>query len=62
VFKLKHRNIGVLITDHDVNSTRSIVDQHLLFRDAKHNETRYRRADDETVRRVCLNRFELSRR
>ena len=31
VSKLKHRNIGVLITDHDVNATLNIVDRAYLI-------------------------------
>ncbi|KPM48862.1 LPS export ABC transporter ATP-binding protein [Jiulongibacter sediminis] len=65
VAKLKHRNIGILITDHNVNETLSITDRaYLLFegRILKHG-TAEDLAADEMVRRVYLGKhFELKRK
>lgn len=64
VAKLKHRGIGVLITDHDVNSTLSIVDRAYLLFEGKLLKagTAEELASDETVRRVYLGKnFELKR-
>ena len=64
VAKLKHRGIGVLITDHDVNSTLSIVDRAYLLFEGKLLKagTAEELAGDETVRRVYLGKnFELKR-
>ena len=64
VSHLKDRNIGVLITDHNVHETLSIVDRaYLLFegRILKAGTAR-ELAEDETVRKVYLGQnFELRR-
>jgi lipopolysaccharide export system ATP-binding protein len=65
VAKLKHRNIGILITDHNVNETLSITDRaYLLFEGKilKHG-TAEELAADELVRKVYLGQsFELKRK
>ncbi|PJJ48372.1 LPS export ABC transporter ATP-binding protein [Hymenobacter chitinivorans] len=64
VAKLKDKNIGILITDHDVNSTLSIVDRAYLLFEGKLLKagTAEELAADETVRRVYLGKnFELKR-
>lgn len=65
VAKLKHKNIGILITDHNVNETLSITDHaYLLFEGKilKHG-TAEELAADEMVRRVYLgSQFELKRK
>ncbi|TGE20700.1 LPS export ABC transporter ATP-binding protein [Hymenobacter aquaticus] len=64
VAKLKNKNIGILITDHDVNSTLSIVDRAYLLFEGKLLKagTAEELAADETVRRVYLGKnFELKR-
>lgn len=65
VAKLKHRNIGILITDHNVNETLSITDRaYLLFEGKilKHG-TAEELAADEMVRKVYLgSSFELKRK
>ena len=65
VAKLKHRNIGILITDHNVNETLSITDRaYLLFEGKilKHGSAE-ELAADEMVRRVYLGtHFELKRK
>ncbi|MCL4154573.1 UNVERIFIED_CONTAM: hypothetical protein GTU68_033440 [Idotea baltica] len=65
VAKLKHRNIGILITDHNVNETLSITDRaYLLFEGKilKHGSAE-ELAADEMVRRVYLGKhFELKRK
>ena len=64
VGKLKKRNIGVLITDHNVHETLSITDRaYLLFEGAiLKSGTAQELADDEDVRRVYLGKnFELRR-
>lgn len=62
VVKLKTKNIGILITDHNVHETLGITDRaYLLFEGKilKHG-TPQELADDETVRRVYLGQnFEL---
>ncbi|TGE26605.1 LPS export ABC transporter ATP-binding protein [Hymenobacter metallicola] len=65
VAKLKNKNIGILITDHDVNSTLSIVDRAYLLFEGKLLKagTAEELAADETVRRVYLGKnFELKRK
>jgi lipopolysaccharide export system ATP-binding protein len=65
VAKLKHRNIGILITDHDVQSTLGIVDRAYLLFEGKLLKagTAEELASDETVRRVYLGKnFELKRK
>jgi lipopolysaccharide export system ATP-binding protein len=64
VAKLKEKNIGVLITDHNVHETLSITDRaYLLFEGAiLKSGTAQELADDEDVRRVYLGKnFELRR-
>jgi len=64
VTKLKQKNIGVLITDHNVHETLSITDRsYLLFEGAilKYG-TSEELAQDEHVRKVYLGeKFELRR-
>jgi lipopolysaccharide export system ATP-binding protein len=65
VAKLKFRNIGILITDHNVNETLSICDRAYLLIDGKifKHGTAEELADDEQVRRLYLGRnFELKRK
>jgi len=64
VAKLKNKNIGVLITDHNVHETLSITDRaYLLFEGAiLKSGTAQELAEDEDVRRVYLGKnFELRR-
>lgn len=64
VAQLKHRNIGVLITDHNVHETLSITDRaYLLFEGiVMKSGTAEDLANDEQVRRVYLGQnFELRR-
>jgi lipopolysaccharide export system ATP-binding protein len=62
VAKLKGKNIGILITDHNVHETLSITDRaYLLFEgEILKAGTSKELADDEQVRRVYLGKnFEL---
>src|SRR6185437_2134161 len=62
VAKLKHKNIGILITDHNVNETLSITDRAYLLFEGKILKagTAEELAEDEQVRRVYLGKnFEL---
>lgn len=62
VAKLKDRNIGILVTDHNVHETLSITDRaYLLFEGTILKAgTAQELADDEQVRRVYLGKnFEL---
>ena len=62
VFKLKEKNIGVLITDHNVHETLTITDRaYLLFEGSiLKSGTSQELADDEQVRKVYLGQnFEL---
>lgn len=64
VSKLKERNIGVLITDHNVHETLSITDRsYLLFEGSILKAgTSEELAEDEHVRKVYLGqKFELRR-
>ena len=65
IAKLKFKNIGVLITDHNVNETLSICDRAYLLIDGsifKHG-TAEELASDEQVRRLYLGKnFELRRK
>jgi len=64
VSHLKDRNIGVLITDHNVHETLSIVDRAYLLFEGRILKagTADELAADETVRRVYLGQnFELRR-
>jgi lipopolysaccharide export system ATP-binding protein len=58
VAKLKDRNIGVLITDHNVQETLSIVDRAYLLFEGKilKQGTAEELAEDEQVRMVYLGR------
>ena len=65
VAKLKHRNIGILITDHNVNETLSITDRAYLLFEGKilKQGNAEELAADEQVRRVYLGQsFELKRK
>ena len=65
VAKLKHRNIGILITDHNVNETLSITDRAYLLFEGKilKQGTAEELAADEMVRKVYLGKhFELKRK
>jgi len=62
VSKLKDKNIGILITDHNVHETLSITDRaYLLFEgDILKSGTAHDLAEDEQVRKVYLGKnFEL---
>ena len=65
VARLKYRNIGILITDHNVNETLSITDRAYLLIDGqiyKHG-TAEELASNEDVRRLYLGQhFELRRK
>lgn len=65
VAQLKNRNIGILITDHNVQETLSITDRAYLMVEGKLFKagTAEELADDEQVRKVYLGRhFELKRK
>jgi lipopolysaccharide export system ATP-binding protein len=65
IAKLKYKNIGILITDHNVNETLSICDRAYLLIDGKifKHGTAEELASDEQVRRLYLGRnFELKRK
>ncbi len=65
VAKLKTKNIGILITDHNVNETLSITDRAYLMFEGKLLKagTAEELAADEQVRKVYLgNSFELKRK
>ena len=65
VAKLKFRNIGILITDHNVNETLSICDRAYLLIDGKifTHGTAEELANNEQVRRLYLGKnFELKRK
>jgi lipopolysaccharide export system ATP-binding protein len=65
VARLKFKNIGILITDHNVNETLSICDRAYLLIDGKifKHGTAEELAEDEHVRRLYLGRnFELKRK
>jgi lipopolysaccharide export system ATP-binding protein len=65
VAKLKFRNIGILITDHNVNETLSICDRAYLLIDGKifTHGTAEELAGNEQVRRLYLGKnFELKRK
>ena len=65
VARLKYKNIGILITDHNVNETLSICDRAYLLIEGKifKHGTAEQLADDEQVRRLYLGRnFELKRK
>jgi lipopolysaccharide export system ATP-binding protein len=65
VSKLKKKNIGILITDHNVNETLSITDRAYLLFEGKilKSGTAEELAADEQVRRVYLGQsFVLKRK
>ena len=65
VARLKTKNIGILITDHNVNETLSICDRAYLLIEGKifKHGTAEQLAEDEQVRRLYLGRnFELKRK
>ncbi|HOK26088.1 MAG TPA: LPS export ABC transporter ATP-binding protein [Bacteroidales bacterium] len=64
VSHLKDKNIGILITDHNVHETLSITDRSYLLFEGRilKSGTSQELADDEIVRRVYLGKnFELRR-
>jgi lipopolysaccharide export system ATP-binding protein len=65
VAKLKDKNIGILITDHNVDETLSITDRAYLLYEGKTliSGTPEELASNEEVRRVYLGKhFELKRK
>lgn len=65
VSKLKDKNIGILITDHNVQETLSITDRAYLMFEGKilRQGTSKQLADDELVRKVYLGEnFELRKK
>jgi len=65
VARLKYKNIGILITDHNVNETLSICDRAYLLIEGKifKHGTAEELAANEQVRRLYLGRnFELKRK
>ncbi|MCX8019656.1 MAG: LPS export ABC transporter ATP-binding protein [Chitinophagaceae bacterium] len=65
VARLKYKNIGILITDHNVTETLSICDRAYLLIEGKiyKHGTAEELAADEEVRRLYLGRnFELKRK
>ena len=65
VAKLKEKNIGILITDHNVNETLSITDRAYIMSNGQllKSGTAEELASDELVRRVYLGQhFELKRK
>lgn len=65
VAKLKYKNIGILITDHNVTETLSICDRAYLLIEGKifRHGTAEELAEDEQVRKLYLGRnFELKRK
>lgn len=65
VARLKFKNIGILITDHNVNETLSICDRAYLLIEGKifKHGSAEELASDEQVRRLYLGRnFELKRK
>jgi lipopolysaccharide export system ATP-binding protein len=65
VSKLKDKNIGILITDHNVQETLSITDRAYLMFEGKilRQGTSVQLAEDELVRKVYLgSNFELRKK
>jgi lipopolysaccharide export system ATP-binding protein len=65
VAKLKHKNIGILITDHNVTETLSICDRAYLLIEGKifMHGTAEELAENDQVKRLYLGRnFELKRK
>ena len=63
--QIQDRNIGILITDHNVQETLAITDKtYLMFEGGILKEgTPQELAEDETVRRVYLGKdFELKKK
>ena len=63
VSKLREKNIGILITDHNVHETLTITDRAYLLFEGKilKSGTSAQLADDEHVRKVYLGKnFELA--
>jgi lipopolysaccharide export system ATP-binding protein len=64
IARLKSKNIGILITDHNVDETLSITDRAYLMVDGKlfKSGTAHELADDPLVRKVYLGQhFQLRR-
>ena len=64
VYKLKRKNIGILITDHNVDETLSITDRAYLLIEGKIFKagTAQELADDQQVRKLYLGeKFQLRR-
>ncbi|MBL7836517.1 MAG: LPS export ABC transporter ATP-binding protein [Bacteroidetes bacterium] len=64
VYKLKSKNIGILITDHNVQETLSITDRAYLLFEGKllKQGTAEELAEDELVRKVYLGKNFVLRR
>lgn len=64
VYKLKSKNIGILITDHNVQETLSITDRAYLLFEGKllKQGTAEELAEDEMVRKVYLGKNFILRR
>ena len=65
VYSLKKKNIGILITDHNVDETLSITDRAYLMFEGKllKSGTSEELASDEQVRKLYLGQsFELKRK
>ncbi len=65
IFRLKKKNIGILITDHNVNETLSITDKAYLLFEGKilRSGVAEELASDPEVRRLYLGKhFELKRK
>ena len=65
VMQLQHKNIGVLITDHNVQETLTIIDRAYLLFEGRILKagTAEELAEDEQVRKVYLGKnFELKRK
>lgn len=65
VAKLKFRNIGILITDHNVNETLSICDRAYLLIDGEiftHGTSEELAANEQVRRRYLGRNFELKRK
>lgn len=65
VAQLRHKNIGILITDHNVQETLSITDRAYLLFEGKilRSGTAEELSEDEQVRKVYLGQhFELRRK
>ena len=65
VYKLKQKNIGILITDHNVGETLSITDRSYLMFEGRllKSGTSEELASDDQVRKLYLGKhFELKRK